>query len=226
MKRSPAGNNLRRALPYVSVALMLSCLSGCSLFVMAGKMIWGDPKTAAAFSNQTGIDLTDGEHTLLVVCRTPHLIKNELPTFEYDLTDGLLRRLRQAGVKTISPDDVSEWLDDNAGEFESATELAEDFDADYIAVVDMSEVSFNESNSPGMFRGSAQGSIRAYEVQTVGERRQAYQVFSGGFDTQYPRFNPVSVHSVSKRVFQKQFVDHLNQHIARQFHDYRMGDGF
>ena len=216
-----------RRLTLLSLALLLpSVVSGCSLFVMAGKMFLGDPKVQSVFNAQTGVDLMEGEKKILIVCRTPSLMRGQLPTLEHDLSDTVLRRLRQNGVETVSPDDVADWLDENGGEVGSPSELAADFDTDYIAIVDVESVQFFEPNSPDFYRGKAQGAIRAYEVKERDDRRVAMQVFSGGFNTEYPRFSPIPSHSLTERVFQKQFVDHLSQHIARQFHDYRMGDEF
>lgn len=209
----------------VSVAVP-ACIGGCSLFVMAGKMLIGDPQIPAPFKTQTGVDLTEGEKSLLVVCRSPHLILNQAPTFEYDLTDGLLRRLKQQGVDVVSPDKVSRWLDDNGGEFEDAKELARDFDADFIAIVDIQAVRFFEENSRDMLKGHAQGTIRVHETAMVGGERTAYEAFRSGFSMDHPRFRPVSIHEMSEHAFQRQFIDSLTRQIARQFHDYRSADEF
>lgn len=208
-----------------AVAIPLS-VGGCSLFVMGGKMLFGDPKVAASFKTQTGVDLTEGEKSLLVVCRSPHLILNEAPTFEYDLTDGLLRRLKQKGVKVVSPDKVSRWLDDNGGEFDDVKELARDFDADFIAVVDVQSVRFFEENSRDMLKGHAQGTIRVHETGMIGGERTAYEAFRSGFSMDHPRFRPVSIHEMSAHAFQRQFIDTLTRQIARQFHDYRTSENF
>jgi hypothetical protein len=208
----------------VSLAI-IGGLSGCSLAVMAGKMFFGDPKMISTFTSATGVDLTDGDDTLLVICQAPHLA-NDVPTLEYDLTDGILRRLRQAGVKTVPPDEVSRWLDQNGGEFDDVSELADQFDADYIAVVQIREIRFFEENSRDMLRGFAQAAVSGYEVRSVDDRRTAMQVFSNEFRTKHPRFQPVPVHQKSERVFQKEFIGQLSLQLARQFHDYRMGDDY
>ena len=226
MTTSLPTRNLRRTALAAALLVAVGSLSGCSLFVMAGKMFFGDPKITSMFSTHTGIDLTEGEHELLIVCETPHLVRNKMPTFQYDLTEGVLRRLKQNDVETVSADKVSKWLDKNGGEFGDPSDLAEDFKADYIGIVNLNQVRFFEENSQDMFRGFASGTIRVYEVREVAERRQAPQVFSGEFSTEHPRFGPVSMHEMSERVFQKRFVNHLSQHVARQFHDHRMGDDF
>ena len=217
---------LRCALLLTAAAIVPLSIGGCSLFVMGGKMLFGDPKVEASFKTQTGVDLTKGEKTLLVVCRSPHLILNEAPTFEYDLTDGLLRRLKQKGVNVVSPDKVSTWLDDNGGEFDDVKDLARDFDADFIAVVDIQTVRFFEENSKDMLKGHAQGTIRVHETTMVGGERTAYEAFRSGFSMDHPRFRTVSIHEMSPHAFQRQFIDTLTRQIARQFHDYQTTDEF
>ncbi|MGZ0168529.1 MAG: hypothetical protein ACKVHE_03135 [Planctomycetales bacterium] len=217
---------LRRALLLTVAAVVPLNIGGCSLLVMGGKMLFGDPKVASSFKTQTGVDLTDGEKSLLVVCRSPHLILNSAPTFEYDLTDGLLRRLKQKGVKVVSPDKVSRWLDDNGGEFDDVKELARDFDADFIAVVDVQNVRFFEENSRDMMKGHAQGTIRVHETTKIAGERTAFEAFRSGFSMDHPRFRPVSIHEMSEHAFQRQFIDTLTRQIAQQFHDYRTSDDF
>lgn len=226
MRSSPAHPVMRRLILLCLSGLLPVTFAGCSLVVMAGKMFLGDPKVQSAFNKQTGVDLVEDEQTILIVCRTPSLMQGRMPTLQHDLTDAILRKLRQQGIQTVSPDDVADWLDDNGGEFDHATELAAEFDTDYIAIIDVESLQFFEPNSPEMYRGQAQGAIRGYRVDEQNSRRVALQVFSSGFRTEYPRFNPVPAHSISERTFQKQFTQHLSQHLARQFYDYRMGDEF
>ena len=203
--------------------LILTSAGGCSLFVMFGKMVLGDPKMESAFKITTGVDLTKAEHRMLVVCHTPSLVRNSLPTIQYNLNEEVLRRLKQHGILTVNPDEVAGWMDDNGGEIDDPSDLARDFDCDFITIIDVRSLSFHEPSSPSMYRGHAQGGIRTYEVN---DQQQALQVFTGEFKTEYPRMNPISTTQISERVFQKRFVDHLGDRIARQFFDYRIGDDF
>jgi len=221
----PSRQILRR-LPLLLLVVLSIGLSGCSLFVMAGKLLLGDPRTPALFREQTGVDLSKGEHKLLVICRTPHMIRNQRPTFEYDLTDGLHRRLRQHGVKTIPADKVLSWLDNNGGDFRNVSEIARDFETDYIAVVHVQQASFYEENSPEMFKGHAEGTVSVYERKKLDGRPETLQIFTGEFRTEYPRHHPIPVQQMGERGFQKQFVDHLCSQIASKFHDSRVGDDF
>lgn len=216
----------RTTLLLIVAFALVGGVSGCSLAVMAGKMFFGDPKISSSFTTATGIDLTDGEHRLLVMCQAPHLSR-DVPTLEYDLTDGILKRLKQAGVKVVSPDKVSRWLDDNGGEFEEVSELAEEFsEADFIAVVELRQIRFKEENSQDMLRGFAEAAVSGYKVREIDGHRTAMQLFNNDFRTEHPRFQPIPTHQKSERLFQKEFLGHLSLQLARQFHDFRMGDDF
>jgi hypothetical protein len=207
------------------LGVFLLSASGCSLFVMAGKM-FTDMKSDSALKAIAGVDLAKSGKTILVVCKTPHLVRSDFPTVEFDLNEGINRRLKRNGVATVSTDDVAKWFDHNGGEFDDPSELAEDFECDYIAVVNLRQLSFYEENSPHMYRGRAVGDVTVYEVLQVADRKRTSGIFSGEFRTQHPRFNPISTHQISKRVFEKQFIDHLSTQIAKQFHDYRRGADF
>lgn len=224
MTETNLSRRLRMVLSVVAIMLTVSSLAGCSLFVMAGKMIFGDPTIPSSFSARTGINLTKDQKKLLVVCRTPYLVENAMPSLEYDLTDGVLRRLKQRGIKTVSPDVVAAWLDENGGTNNNPDRFAKEFDCDFIAIVEVTSLSFYEENSRDMFRGHALGNIRAFEVKNIGEEKRAAQIYSGEFTTEYPQFSPIAIHSMTERVFQKQFLDYLSQQIARHFHDYRVSD--
>ena len=224
MTETKLSRRWRMVLCVVAIALTVSGLTGCSLFVMAGKMLFGDPKIASTFTDRTGIDLAKDQKKLLVVCRTPYMVENAMPSLEYDLTDGVLRRLKQRHIKTVPPDAVATWLDENGGTNNNPSRFAKDFECDYIAIVEVTSLNFYEENSRDMFRGHALGNIRAFEVKKMGDEKKALQVYSGEFTTEYPQFSPVSIHSMTERVFQKQFLDFLSQQIARHFHDYRASD--
>ncbi len=226
MHRNSFQTGCRSLCGLLAVLVAVTCFSGCSLFVMAGKMLFGDPKVEATFKERTGVDLVKEDKKLLVICRTPYIVQNAMPSLEYDLTDGILRRLKQRKIRTVSPDKVAEWMDENGGDIGNPSLLAKDFDCDFIAIVEVNSLTFFEENSKDMLRGHASGSIRAFEVKKSegSDSKQSYQVYAGEFTSQYPEFSPVSIHSVSERTFQKQFLDQLATQISRHFHDYRMSE--
>ena len=137
-----------RAAGGVLCAALACSLPGCSLGVMFGRMLTGDPKTPSEFKSMTREDLSKGKHTVLVVCTTPESVESELATLKFDLIDGITRRMKHNGVKVINPDLVAGWLDEHGSIGSNPSELAEDFEVDYIVHIDVESFGFREPNSP------------------------------------------------------------------------------
>ncbi len=243
--RQPDRRPLREAGVLALLCVSLVAGSGCSLFVMAGKMFFGDPKMPSAFRMKTGINLQKDEYSVAVVCQTPEAIRLELPSLNFDLTEAIQRRLELQGIRTVDADDIADWIDDYGGRIGPLQTLAERFKPDVIVVVEVEHYGIREPNSLNMYRGRSHGTVTAYRVPrydeqgrelSASERRKLkteslrigapQQVYVAEYRTEYPRHNPVSSDQVSLRVFQRQFLDHLATQLARQFHDYRYGSDF
>lgn len=208
----------------LAAAALFSSGGGCSLGIMAGKAIFGDPKQVSEFRTRTGIDLTKEEKKLLVVVRTPQAISGELPSLDVDLINGISRRLKLHGVKIINPDDVAKWIDKNGGRFDHPSELAREFHADFIAVIDVDTFSLHDHGSPTLYHGLASGQMQVFKVQEVAGTKEAHEVFAGNFRNQYPPHGPVPADSLSSKMFEMRFIDNLSDRLGSRFYDYRRGD--
>jgi hypothetical protein len=209
----------------IALALALLChAAGCSLGVMAGRAIFGDPKMAAEFRTRTGIDLTRSEKKLLVIVRTPPSVEGDLPALSLDLTDSLTRRMKRRGVNIVSPDDVAHWIDENGGRFDHPSELTTHFDVDYIAVIDIESFQLRDPNSPNLYHGTATGQVEVFEVQETAGTKEALHSFAGNFRNEYPPHGPLPSDSLSTNLFMKRFVDHLADRLGSRFYDYRLGE--
>ncbi|MFM9961600.1 MAG: hypothetical protein ACKV2Q_10275 [Planctomycetaceae bacterium] len=213
-----------RAGAAIALLVILGSIAGCSLGVMAGRAIFGDPKQTSEFKAHTGIDLKKEDKTLLVVVRTPQAVEGDMPSLEVDLIDAISRRLKLNHVKVVDPDLVAKWIDRNGGRFDHPTELAREFDADYIAVIDVESFSLHDPGSPNLYHGTAAGLMEVFEVHLVAGSKEAQQVFGGSFRNQYPPHGPVAMDSLSPKMFQKKFVDHLSDRLGSRFYDFRLGD--
>ncbi|NOX52964.1 MAG: hypothetical protein GXP27_00710 [Planctomycetes bacterium] len=224
LRRVTGRHAVIRGMMIAVAAFGLSTLCGCSLFVLAGKMIWGDPVVPSDFRLRTGVNLAKEKKKLLVVCTTPESIKAELPSLQLDLTEAIHRNLRRHDVPVVDSDRVANWIDESGGFFADLTELAEQFDPDYIAQIEVERLTFREENSPAMYRGRANGSVYVYEVVREGDTRRTFQVFVKEFRVEYPRHYPVSADQMSLKVFQRRFLDELSGTLSRMFYDYRPGE--
>lgn len=203
---------------------VLACsLPGCSLGVMTGKMFGGDPLMPSEFKTRTRTDLVKGKHTVLVVCSTPASVDSELATLKYDLIDGVTRRMKLNGVKVINPDLVAAWIDEHGGGSLDPSELASDFDTDYIIQIDVEAFGFREPNSPKLLRGQSSGFVRVFKVEEASSQRMAHNVYSSEFTSSYPPHQPISEQGRTALTFQKDYVDRVCDQLAKKFYDHRPG---
>lgn len=203
--------------------VLATSLPGCSLGVMFGKMVMGEPQNPAEFRKMAQTDLTKGKHTVLVVCTAPDSIDSENSTLAYDLIDGVTRRMKLHGIKVINPDLVASWIDEHGGVGLDPTELAHEFDTDYIVFIDVQSFSFREPNSPKLLRGQAAGFVRAFEVTEIGGHRRVHNVYGTEFHSTYPKHQPISEQGRSSLIFQKEYMDRFCDVLAEKFYDHRPG---
>lgn len=150
--------------------LALSCLAltntGCSLFVMAGKMMIGDPTNDSAFESYTKKDLAEEGKLVAVICTSPESIKLEFSALDVDLLTNVALRMRQHQIKIIPPHEVASWIDDNGGVID-LLDLGKTVGADYIIHIQVETFAYKEENSPNLYRGKSSGSIVVWELIPV-----------------------------------------------------------
>jgi len=191
---------------------------------MFGKMVTGDPLVKAEFRAMTRVDLSKGKHTVLVFCTTPETVESELATLKFDLIDGVTRRMKLHGVKVINPDRVADWIDENGGTGTGPSEIAKDFDADYIVRIDVDSFRTKEINSPELLRGTSSGFVRVFKVDGTGTDKVAHNVYTTEFKSVYPAHQPISQHGRTSVSFHKDYVDRVCEQLAQRFYDHRPGN--
>ena len=222
----PSRRLMLRTLGAGLIGALATALPGCSLGVMFGKMLVGEPLTPADFRTMTKTDLTKGKHTVLVVCNAPDSIDSENSTLSYDIIDGVTRRLKLNGVKVINPDQVASWIDEHRGIGNDPAEMAEEFDTDYIIYIEVQTFSFREPNSPKLLRGQSSGFVRAFEVTDINGHPRVSNVFASEFTSTYPKHSPISETGRSSLIFQKEYMDRFCTVLAEKFYDHRPGTDF
>lgn len=210
----------RWSLPLIAL-MTLSLLPGCSLGVMAGKMLFGDPKTKSQFRSATGTDLTKGEKSLLIACSAPHGILAKYPSIQIDIVDRIIRILGPRNVKVISSDDVATWFDDN-GEWGDFSELADEFDADYVMHIQVESFVCSVPDSPNLLQGKADGKVTVLEAEGE-DTKTMIQAFERTFDIMYPSY-PVPRENKSEKLFTEGFLDRIAIHLAHYLYDHRASE--
>ncbi len=217
---SKAGSVSRRRLLLLGTAgLAVSVLPGCSLFVIAGKMFFGDPKQKSQFRRSTGIDLTKGEKSLLIACSAPHGVLNRFPSIQIDLVDRMSHLLKTRGVKVISSDQVATWLDDH-GDWGDFGELSDHFKADYVVHVNITQFEVDLPNSSNLQQGKMSCRV---EIMDCKKGDSPSVVFDNTYDMNYPKF-PVQTESKSERIFLESFMKNVSVSLAQLLYDHRTSE--
>jgi hypothetical protein len=175
----------------------------------------------SAFEMRTDIDLTDGNDRLLILCSASHSVMNESASLPIDILSKVSAQLRNHGVDVVDTDDVADWMDDN-GSLDDLTSLATEFDADYIAVIRIQNLSYTEPNS-NLLRARATGDIRVHKVIYDDDVRILEQ-YGTAINEVYPKTYPISADKLSHGMFQRDALNYLSDVFARQFHRYHQRD--
>lgn len=211
--------NLRVPLP-LAMALMLF-VPGCSLAVMAGKMILGDIKVQSQFRQATHTDLAKLNRKVLVLCSASDTIHAAYPSVDQDIQEGVIHRLKTHGIhKIVSPDAVSGWLDDHGGRCDNLQELAEHFHAEYVIHIEVSRFTCQEENSPNLLRGQSEGHVRAYHLDDGPPTKKLLEVMNSDFVSTYPSGNPISADKKSATNFQREYIERICLQLAQIFYDH------
>ncbi|MCP4786587.1 MAG: hypothetical protein GY903_04895 [Fuerstiella sp.] len=208
---------------------MITSSTGCSLFVMAGKAVFGDPRVPSQLKAATGKDLSDGEDALLIICSAPHRLLTNFQSLQIDIVDRVSRNLEARNVKVVPSGDVATWYDDH-GEWGDYSELAGEFDARYILHIEVREFDYRVPESENLMQGKAEGRILVHEVNQSGTQTAVLEqipvrlVFDTDFSLTFPTSYPVPREKRSEDMFQQGFLDRLAQHLSQHLYDYRMSE--
>lgn len=206
---------------FTVIAVAVLSIPGCSLGVMAGKMFFGDPKIKSAFRGATGVDLTKGKNSLLIVCTAPHGTVNEFPSLQIDVVDRITRILDTRNVKVVASDEVAAWIDDH-GDWGDFTELADEFDADYVLHIEFDSFRCDVPDSPNLLQGKAAGKVIVLEAK--GEDTKSVSTsFERVFDVTYPSY-PIPRENRSEQMFAETFLDRTAVSLSHFLYDHRASE--
>jgi hypothetical protein len=219
------------------IAGLLVVNTGCSLFVMGGKALFGDPKVTAPFTAATGEKLTEIDEAIVIICDAPHQVTEGFPSVQIDILDRVSRDLETQGINVVPAGDVARWFDDH-GEWGDYTGLAEEFHAGYVMHIQMRSIDHRVPESENLMRGNAEGHISVYKVNrekkknllTAGRQEKSEysmpvtSVFDRGFAVQFPTSYPVPREARSEDQFIQSFLDRVGLHISQHMYDYKMSE--
>ncbi|MEP3480469.1 MAG: hypothetical protein ABJZ55_14555 [Fuerstiella sp.] len=218
---------------YFLIATLLTTTSGCSLFVMAGKALFGDPKATSALTAATGISLEESKQPVVIICSIPARMMDRFPSLQIDLVDRLTRNMAIHDIDTVPSGDVARWYDDN-GEWGDYSELAKHFKAQHVIHVEVRVFDHIVEESETLMQGKCEGEITMHQIQrpkssnlfedTTEQIIPINQVFFKDFKTQFPASYPVPRESKSEEQFIRLFMDRVALHIGQQIYSYQLSE--
>lgn len=235
-----AQNNVRRQQPMLAstircliIAALLTTTSGCSLFVLAGKALFGDPKATSALTAATGIELEESTTPVVVICSVPGRMMDQFPSLQIDLVDRLVRNLEIHDIKTVPSGDVGRWYDDN-GEWGDYSDLAMKFKAKHVIHIKLREFDYVVPESETLMQGRCEGEVAMHEIRlqkgsnlfedTGSQSVPINQVFFKDFKLKFPVSYPVPRQTKSDDQFVRLFMDRVAQHIGQHIYSYNLSE--
>lgn len=221
--------------PMQSVTLCVVCCfglflllqSGCvNSFVMAGKVLLGDPIQPSGFEVATGVSLQEEEKKVLIHCSAPSYLSDEFDTLTTDIQEELIRRLKRRGMAVMHADAAADVLDSFSGHFDPNLLAMQLEDVDYIFHVQFESFSYREDNSPNLYRGRATGRVVGHEIKGEAGGRHSVQVYDQQFNTTHPSTHPVAADQMPKTVFIRRFTDKLADELGQTFYGVQNSDLF
>jgi hypothetical protein len=195
--------------------------SGCSLFIMAGKMILGDPSVKSQFRQQTKTDLVKLDRRVLILCTASDSVRSRYPSVEFDILEGVTHRLKVHGIKkVVSPDAVAGWIDDHGGEVDDRKALVQHFAADYLILIELAKFTCIEDKSPSLLRGQSEGRVHVFQYRDEPSGKRLLEIMASDFNSTYPEGNPVSIDKKSADSFQLEYIERVTLQLAQIFYDH------
>ncbi len=204
----------------VAALLVCTMLSGCSYVLFLGYLIGGPPSVEPEFDAQTKESMTDKEVTVAVVCFAPNEVLYGFENVHHELAKYVTFRLQEHKIKTVPPDYVKGWLEENK-DWDKPEEIGAYFKATYVVYVDLNEFSLYEEGSASLYRGQAEAIVSVWKMDDSGE---AEKIFSAEKISKYPAQQPISTSEETFTNFKARYLSRLSDQIGRFFYEYYISD--
>jgi hypothetical protein len=215
---SPSGRGrLRARIACLLLAALPLGACGCSPVLGAIVLMKGFKTIPPEFVGMKG------DH-VVIVCTAEFPVKLEFPKIDTDLARYMGERFRSEHIKAVRHGEIAEWLDTHPEQLDALTdyrtieEIGKQFEADYVLVVNLKEMSLYEQGYQTLYQARALASLEVYDLE------QGERVWSTEHQSTYPIGHPIPVNEVPESIFQVQFVKHLSQELGRYFYAHEPGD--
>ncbi len=208
-------------LTIVAALLLPLTLTGClKPLILLGYLIGGPPSIEPDFDVNTKKSMTAKDVKVAVVCYAPLEVKYDFSAIDHELAKYLSFRLVQHKIKTITPDSVRAWLDENP-DWDEPSEIGKALQVKYVVYIDLESFSLYEEHSANLYRGHSEGMVSVFEIDEAGDGEKIY---SREITSRFPLASPRSTMEVAYSTFKQQYLSRLSEEIGRLFYEHYNGD--
>jgi hypothetical protein len=204
----------------VAAGVLLMTASGCNYVILLGYLIGGPPSIQPDYEALTGKSMSDHDVVVAVACFAPKEVLYNFAHVDREITKHVSYRLHQHKIKTINPDRVQQWLDENPN-WDEPDEIGRGLGATYVVYIDLTEFTLYEENSHELYRGRSEGVVTVYELDEEGNGEPIY---SKDLVSRYPLAAPRDTSEISRPQFQMQYMSRLSEEVGRLFYEHFNGD--
>jgi hypothetical protein len=194
-------------------------MSGCAQMVLLGLIIGGPPSIQPEFDRETGKSLVATEKKVVVVVYADPEIKLQYSKIDHELAGCISRLMQVNKIDVAEPDYVRAWIDKHS-DWETADEIGEAFEADYVVELELVTFDLYEPHSANLLRGRTLASVNVYDVAQPGNAK----VFQKEVNFMYPTKIPRPTDTTSELDFKREFLSRLSEEVGYMFYPSYNGD--
>ncbi|MHC4874959.1 MAG: hypothetical protein ACYTGL_00585 [Planctomycetota bacterium] len=211
---------MRSRLSMLLLGVLLTTTSGCNYLILLGYLIGGPPAIEPDYEALTGNSMTDQDVVVAVACFAPKEVLYNFAHVDREITKYVSYRMHEHKVKTINPDLVQKWLDENP-HWDEPDEIGRATGATHVIYIDLTSFTLFEENSHELYRGRSEGVVTVYELDEDGEGEPIY---SKDIVSRYPLAAPKDTSEISRPQFQMLYLSRLSEEVGRLFYEHFNGD--
>ncbi len=206
---------------YVALGLIAAWIPGCAQFALIGLLVGGPPHIEPEFDRETGDSFVGTESKVAVICYADPQLKLKYSKIDAEIATYVARLMQINRILVAEPDYVRAWIDKNPN-WETADEIAEALECDYVVEIELVDFDLYEPHSATLFRGRTTAYVNVHKMEENSSKSQ--RVFTRDVNFMFPTKVPRSTYELTELEFKREFLSRLGEEIGFMFYPSYNGD--
>lgn len=210
----------RRGVCGLMAACTAALLPGCAQFALLGLLVGGPPHIEPEFDRETKQSLVGTDVKVAVVCYAKPELKLKYSKIDAEVAAYVTGLMQMNRIGVVDTDYIRGWIDEHP-DWETAAEIGEAFDADYVVEIELTEFGLYEPHSASLFRGTTLAHVDTYQLNESGA---AERIFEKDVNLMYPTKVPRPAYDTTELAFKREFLSRIGEEIGFLFYPSYNGD--